>query len=526
MKKILRFGLFAMLCAALVLFSACTTNTGAAQKSDAVTELVVLHTNDHHGSIESKDSLGGLAQRAAYIGSIRDAYANVLLLDAGDINTGTAVSNMFKAEPDILAYNYMKYDAVAFGNHEFDGDLSLLEKQIKTAEFPFVSANVKKSNGKYLDSAYIVKEYDGVKVGVFGLTTRRALTIASPDKSLTFADEIETAKEMVAFLRNKKKADIVILLGHLGSVEEAIGQQTSVAIAQNVEGIDLIIDGHSHTEMKEPLVVNGTPIVSAWENGKIIGTAMLKIQGGKIVSLNWTPVSVRSDTMLADEGITNLVTPYLEKAAARLDNVVATATDEFVFGNRLSRYREIALGDMVCDGTMWYVTQKLNQNADFAFTNGGNIRAALPKGNITERDIATVLPFDNWLYILTMKGSQVIELFDFIGSINQGSGGFAQVSKEARYTITYDANGKNGKVSNVTVGGKPIDPEKTYRIVANDYVAGGGDGYVVLTKSSDTFNTSCTLRDAVVEYVQQLASPVDPNSIPDGRITIVGGVQN
>ncbi|MCQ2579699.1 MAG: metallophosphoesterase, partial [Treponemataceae bacterium] len=259
MKKFLLS--FAAILASVLLVTGCASNVSSKAADDAIYELVVLHTNDHHGAVETKDNLGGLALRAQYVKEIRAQNQNVLLLDAGDINTGTALSNMFKAEPDIKAYNYMKYDAVALGNHEFDNDLDVLEKQIKMADFAWLSANVPRSNGKYLDKSYIIKDFKGFRVGIFGLTTRRTLTTSMPDESLEFADEIEAAKTMVDFLRNEKKADIVILLGHLGTVEETEGQETSVAVAKAVSGIDLIIDGHSHANLNEPKAVNGTPIV-------------------------------------------------------------------------------------------------------------------------------------------------------------------------------------------------------------------------------------------------------------------------
>ena len=192
---------------------------------------------------------------------------------------------------------------------------------------------------------------------------------------------------------------------------------------------------------------------------------------------------------------------------------------EFEFGNRLSRYREIALGDLTSDAQVWYVRSR-GVEADFALTNGGNIRAALPAGDVTKENIMTVLPFENYIYVVSLSGQDVIDLFNFIASIPQGAGGFAQVSREVRYTITYDENG-SGTISDLTINGEAVDPSRTYRIVTNDYLAGGGDGYTALTRSTDTYNTSMQLSDIVIEYAQTLEQPVMPET--DGRITIVGG---
>ncbi len=505
---------------AVFMFFGCTS----APKREAGAEytLTILHTNDHHGTTLSKSGVAGLAERATYVKSVRNQGKNVLVLDAGDINTGTALSNMFQAEPDIRAYNMIGYDAVTFGNHEFDGTLAKLQKQMEISEFPWISANVKQGK-KYLgDAPYLIKDYEGFRVGIIGLTTLRTLVIASPDPSLTFVDEIETAQAMVTELRNKKKCDIIIVLGHLGDVLETETHNTSIKLAEKVQGIDLIIDGHSHSKFNEPKVVNGTPIVSANEWGKFVGTGVMTIKDGKVTGFNWKPIEIKSDVFAPDAEVLAMLKPYEDKANASLKEVVVQTTDEFIFGDKLSRKIETALGNLVSDSMVGYVRDIMKLPVDFGFTNGGNIRTNLPKGDVTRENILTVLPFENYVYILTLKGSDVVKFFEFVGSINQGAGAFPQVSKEVRYTITYNPDGTNGKISNITINGQPIDPNKTYKILANNYVAEGGDGYVVLKESIDTFNTSLLMSDVVIDYIQAQGGTIAPQI--DGRITVIGGV--
>jgi 5'-nucleotidase/UDP-sugar diphosphatase len=513
-----RFGLILVFAAVIggLLFSGCASTTNDNGKTY---ELVVLNTNDTHGAdLATKDGVGGFASQATFVKQVRAQNKNVLVLHAGDVNTGSALSNMFNAEPDIQCLNAIGYDAVALGNHEFDGPLEKLEKQIAISKFQWISANI--MQGKtYLVKPYIIKKYDGFRVAVIGLTTRRTLTIASPDKSLTFTDEIQTAKQMVNLVRTKEHADIVIVCGHLGDVAETDEQETSIKLAENVQGIDLIVDGHSHSYFAEPKIVNGIPIVTANVYGKYVGDGVMTIRNGKKVDFTWKPVEITTKDFAPDPGITKLLEPYVQKADASLKDVVLTTTAPFPFGQKLTRYQEMASGDVLCDGMVAYCRNQ-GIGIDCAVTNGGGIRAELPAGSVTRGDVLTMLPFDNVLFVLTLKGSDVADLFNFIGSVKQGAGAWAQVSKEVKYTITYDAQG-NGTMSGLTIGGAPVDPDRTYKIATNDYMAGGGDGYVAFKKSIDTFNSSMLLSSVFIDYVKSFKGDFTP--VTDGRITVTGG---
>jgi len=267
-------------------------------------ELVLLHTNDHHGRIlpvvggtaPNETYTGGLAERATFVRSVRADNTNVLLVDAGDINTGTPLSNMFAAEPDIRAYNLMGYDAATFGNHEFDGTMVKLNKQIALANFPFVSSNIKTSNGRFLGgNQYLVKNYDGFRVGIIGITTLRTKTIASPDASLTFLSEISAAKAAVNQLQKYQKAGIIIALTHIGDVKETPTHVTSEELAAAVPGIDIIVDGHSHSTYATPKKVGNTWIVSANEWGKYVGNGKLTIKNGELADFDWQAINIYNE---------------------------------------------------------------------------------------------------------------------------------------------------------------------------------------------------------------------------------------
>ncbi|MCL2318656.1 MAG: 5'-nucleotidase C-terminal domain-containing protein, partial [Treponema sp.] len=287
---------------------------------------------------------------------------------------------------------------------------------------------------------------------------------------------------------------------------------TSPDLAAAVPGIDVIVDGHSHTYMDKPLKVGNTWIVTANEWGKYVGQGKLTVQGGRLVNFTWMPVYIGPDP-----DVTAKIKPYVEKAGASLKEVVGEAADTFVFGNRLVRYQETALGNMICDANVWYLKNVYNQQIDFAFHNGGNMRAELPKGKLTREQILTVLPYENYLYIVSLNGSEIRELFDYIASIPQGNGAFPQFSKEVRYTLDVP----NKKITNLTIGGAPVDPGRTYRFCINDFILGGGDGYTVLTKSRDRLNTSLLLSYVVIEYIRSRNGIISPST--DGRMTVVGG---
>ena len=340
MKKFGKFLLLAafILSGAVSLFAAGTMGLVSQEAGSGVHELVLLHTNDHHGTVLPRSGVGGLAERAAFVRSVKEQHQNVLLLDAGDMNTGTALSNMFQAAPDLLAYNMMGYDAMTFGNHEYNEGLARMENQMALADFPMFSSNVRRPDGSYLGGQqYVVKEYDGFKVGIFAITTLRALVISNPDRSLTFINEIAAAQEAVNLLRYVEGVDVIIGLVHMGTTKESPEHITSQELAMAVNGIDIIVDGHSHTFMEVPLTVGNTFIVSAHERGGIVGQGTLRIYDGRLRNFYWAPVEIAG--IAPDAQVNAMLSPFIELANISLTEVVGTAAETFRFGNRETRFQ-------------------------------------------------------------------------------------------------------------------------------------------------------------------------------------------
>lgn len=483
-------------------------------------ELVILHTNDTHGHpVKFFDypatDVGGIAARATFIKQIRKEYQNVLLLDAGDINTGRPESTFFQAEPDILGYNALGYDAMVLGNHEFDNERNILLHQIKIANFPFLAANIRLKDGKALVPAYNVKEFSGFRVAILGLTTHETAIVGNPKfiQDLEFEDEVTTAKRLVPMLR--QRADMVIALTHIGiSPDTTSGSRR---LAKEVPGIDLIVDGHSHTKLDAPIYEGKVPIVQAWQWGLHVGKGVFTIINGTVASFRWEAIPInlkKAETgedgkkvlrligteLSEDSKIIDLLTPYMQKVDTVLKESVGETTE--AYPNDKARLEETALGDLSADALLWATR---NLKPDFAIINGGSIRAGLPKGMITRGNIYESLPFDNTTVVLTLQGEDLLALCQYIAT-TPGKGAFPQLSQGIELVI----DPSKGQCVSVRIDGKPIDPKRTYRITTLSYLAAGGDGYQVLLKAKKSFDTSIFYRDAVIDYLRELGGKITP----------------
>jgi 5'-nucleotidase/UDP-sugar diphosphatase len=517
----------------LLLAPACTI-VPVSTLEEPLHHLVVLHTNDHHGHPVKfphgpAENAGGLPARASLIQKIRKENANVLLLDAGDLNTGRSESNLFKAKPDIEGYNYLGYDAMVLGNHEFDRPLAVLRQQMAYARFPFLCSNLRTKDGVPFAQSHIIKAFPGFKVAVFGLTLKEASTLAAPInvQDLVFEDEIETARALVP--RLKQEADLVIGLTHLGIFDSP--HHGSIHLASQVDGIDVIVDGHTHTRIESPIVVRNPSgaasiIVQAWKWGLLLGRLDLWIQGGKVkdyrfeaIPINlWVMQRNRQGAMVhgppqaeipEDPTLLNLLQPYADEAESRLSEVIASLDTSLSSSH--ARNEEAEIGNLVADSMQWFSSR---WGADFAVLNGGSIRHDLPAGPVSIKSIYDMLPFDNSIVLLTLEGSDVIRLFDFIATIRGGSGAFPQFS--SGLSVVLDPTAR--KVGKVLIKGAPIDMNRSYKIATNSYLAGGGDGYKVFLDAREKFDTAALQQPVLIEYIKAMGGRLSPQL--DGRITI------
>jgi len=523
MKKYL---LFFLIILSLVI-SGCAT---APYQKDVESQLTILYTNDHHGHFwKNRHGEGGFAAQKTLVDQIRkevkSAGGHVLLLSAGDINTGIPESDLLDAEPDFKAMWAIGYNAMALGNHEFDNPPDVLMKQKQWAVFPFLSANtVKKSTGKPLFDDFKIWDFDGLKVAVIGLITADTpeLVIATNVEKLEFKDPVEVAKSTVPKLR--KKAAVVIALAHMGFYENAQYGSSApgvVTLARSVPGIDVIVGGHSHNKITEPVVENGTLILQAADDGKYVGrldltfkNGVVSMQGNRLIPVNLKKKVKKGgkkvrvlieEEIKEDPDMLALLTPFYEQGQSKLAKVIGSTTGVFEGERKIVRSQETNLGNLIAR------TQRLKVGADVAIMNSGGIRTSIVKGDITYKDVLKVQPFSNSICLVTLTGKELKQYCEIAANKTAGSGAYAQFDN-ANVVM------KGESLESLSVGGAPVDDTKKYRLAINSFIAAGGDGYMKVTGLPTFVDSGFIDADTLKEYIQK-NTPLNPaNYAPTGDV--------
>ncbi|MBE3570482.1 MAG: 5'-nucleotidase C-terminal domain-containing protein [Bacillales bacterium] len=480
------------------------SNGGGSKPNDrSPFKLTVMHTNDTHAHLDN------IAKRITAIKQVRQTNPNSLLLDAGDVFTGTLYFNEFNGLADLEFMNLAGYDAMTFGNHEFDKGTATLATFVKNAKFPFVSANVDFSKDANLKGRFnnglssnpkngniyneIIKDVNGEKIGIFGLTTAETKVISSPGEDVAFEDYIEEAEKAVKALE-AQRVNKIIAITHIGFNDG--GGDNDLTLAKKVEGIDVIVGGHSHDKLAEPVVdetgEEPTIIVQANEYSKYLGTLDVEFdKSGKIIGYAGKLIDIDKKVNNAyelqddPEAAQILETKYKPTVVEKQNTVVGQATVDLIGGNPPARVGETNLGNLIADG-MLAKAKTINPDTVIALQNGGGIRATVPAGNISLAKILEVMPFGNSLGLMRLTGAEIKEALEFsVKDVPKPFGGFLQISG---MKFTYDSRKPAGeRVLSVDVkeGGNyvPLDPRKTYVVATNIFTAKGGDGYTMFKKA-------------------------------------------
>ncbi|MET3290447.1 UNVERIFIED_CONTAM: 5'-nucleotidase/UDP-sugar diphosphatase [Brevibacillus sp. OAP136] len=470
------------------------------------THYTIAHTNDVHGHIDENASGKefGYAKIATLLKEWRAENENFMQFDAGDTFQGTVFVNQFKGESVVPILNALGYNVMASGNHEFDFGYEQLLKLRDMLKYPVMSANVFKADGTNLLVPTFEATVGGKKFAFVGLVAEDTPILTHPDnvKGLTFKNPVEVAKEVVPKL--KKEADHVIVVSH-------VGIDVDREIAKNVPGIDLIVGGHSHTALKAPELVKGTYIVQDWEYGKSLGRADLYYYGNDLVAFSGG-LKEYDPNVKADPEIDALVKDVVKKVDDAMNVVIAKAAVDLDGERTLVRTRETNIGNYIADKMLERTKSIAGHEADVALTNAGGIRVQLKAGDITKKDLYSLLPFPNTLVVVEVTGAELKQALESgVSQVEQGAGRFPQISG---MSFTYDKTQPAGqRVVEVLVGGKPIDEKKTYKVATNDFIAVGGDGYETMNKPS--FNTGLTLYSVIEEAIlkEKTISPKVENRI-------------
>ncbi len=462
-------------------------------------EIVILHTNDHHGSMLPIEGMGGLAERASLVARERLENRNVLLLDAGDINGNDYFSDNGNASADILAYNYMGYDAMAIGDHDLNRPIGKLREQERLADFPFLSANIA-FDDKKLFTPYIVKDYNGFRIGIFGLTTHDAADNNFFARNLEFDDEIETAKKIVAELKNNEGADMIIALSHLGIRRDNRNTVTSIDLARKVDGIDLIIDGHSHTYLSSPLKLNDTYIVSANEQGKYLGKGIVTVKNHDIESFTWKPIPVK--LVEPDPVVENIILPYRQNMITGLSDIIGTARADI--GSTVNSNGNSEIGVLATDALMKY-SMGYGKNQRFAILDRNIFIKGFNEGDITRLDAVDVFENDNDIVIVTLRGDMVKQLFDAIAKNGSELGDLPQVSRNVAFVI----DPVTESVKKLRINGRDIDYAASYSVITTTDMVFGKVPYPALLRRQGLYFTSTSVSSALMEDIRKLGV-IDP----------------
>jgi 5'-nucleotidase/UDP-sugar diphosphatase len=430
--------------------------------------LTILHWNDLHSqnvpfkvvvrdSIHKRDSVyyvGGIAALLGYINQLKDNRHDVALLDAGDDFQGTPISTITKGRSQIELLNIIKPDAMTLGNHEFDYGLKNLEEDLSLARFPVLSANIfDERTGKNFQKPYLVKTFGDVKVGIIGLIIPDLpiLTMRNNIKGLRILNEVQVVRKHIADLK-KQGVNLIVVLSH-------IGVDADKALADSVRSIDVIIGGHSHTAIFQPIKRNHTIICQAGTRGRWLGDLSLTVDlaGDSVYQYNGKLIETVVGNVPADSVAAAKVAELESSIAGQLNQVIGTLKVDW----QTKYNHESNIGDWAADA------MRECAHTDIAFANSGGFRKNLYAGSITVREIWEIFPFSNHFLTFQVSGKMLRRMIAWQVSTK------VELMEVSGMRYNYNSSKPSGqRVVSIEVNGEPVDDGKMYSIVTNEYVAG------------------------------------------------------
>lgn len=465
-----------------------------------IVHLQIITVNDFHGALAEQGKNPGAAKLVEFLKEARAKDPDgTLLVSAGDMFEGTVDSNLLYGRPVVDMMNYAKFDVMTLGNHEFDWGINVLKQRMAQSDFPYVCANiVDRGTGKLVDfvKPYIMLERSGLKIAVIGIATPETAYKTNPQvvAGYLFDEPAKVVNALVPALK-QQGADIIVVLTHLPSWmdDNANVSGDAVTLALQDNGIDAIVSGHSHQTVYGK--VNGVPIVQANFNGRAVGKIELLFNKSNHQVIS----SIASITGLPYPGLTAdpEVQALLDKSQKELASIKNIVVGQMV--HELSHDRtelaETRLGEWVTD------TMRQAVSADIAFQNIGGLRTGIAAGPITMENLYEVMPFDNTLFTVEMTGQQVMKVLKY-GIMNDKVGMVQYSGIKVSYSAATPQ--KSRAISVMMSDGTPLRPEKIYKVVTNDFMASGGDGFTMFKEGQKLHDTNIPVRDILADTIRKL----------------------
>lgn len=514
LKSTRAFSYLVVLMMAFSLVMPFNSQTVLAAENESGTVIDILSFNDYHGQVEEAGKNIGAAKLAGEIKRIQKENPNTIAVAAGDLYQGSAMSNLKYGAPVTEVLKYIGIEASAVGNHEFDWGWNRIAGWSKEAGFDFLASNIyDKTTGQPVQWAkpYKVVERAGKKIGLIGIATPETATKTKPEnvKNFEFRDPVESANYWAKYLRDTEKVDAVVALTHLGAFQKGNEVSGEAAdLAQGAKGIDAIISGHSHQYVSGK--VNGIPVVQGMYNGRALARLTFVFdKEGKLAEVkNSVDKLYERKDLVEDPNVKAIYNKYNEELKPILDKVVAT-TDKDLTHNK---------GELSILGQFTTKLMAEASKSQIAITNGGGLRTSLSQGNITMGNMYTLMPFDNTLFTMDLKGSDLKRVLEH-GIMNEKYGWVQFYGIK----VYYDKDKPLGEriTSMRLLDGTKVDMDTYYKVVTNDFMADGGDDYN-FAGAKNMVDTGVPIRDAMVQLMQgKNISYVYEEAIIYGQDTII-----
>lgn len=465
---------------------------------------VILHSNDTHCYLGDDGNLGFATLKSLKVEKQSESNA-VFVFDAGDFLQGNVYGTLTEGIAPVMVMNQIGYDLGVPGNHEFDFTLPVLKERTSQLNYPIICSNlVDNSTGESVFEEYKILKKGGVTLGCFGLLTDQTATTTKKGNmgDAVVTDPIEAAERMVSFLETKG-VDYIVCIGHLG-VDKNRGI-TSDQVCNRVPGIDIFIDGHSHTEMEDGKVCDGS--IELLPSDTVIASTGQFLENVGVIKVTNKTISAKlyRGPALENEAVTKTIAKVEAEQEEILKKKIGETEVELEGTKKIIRNNETNLGDFVTD------VMRIKSGADIAIINSGALRASIPVGDVTNGSVYAMMPYLNTLVLFEVPGSV---LWDAMKQsfAQKDDGGFLQFSG---MTVTYKAVDGGYEIVSITKDGKEIDKDATYKLAATDYLAGGGDGHEYLTKYKG--QEFVEINYSVIDYITEIETITD-STIQGGRL--------